>query len=78
MAGASHVLREIEDDTQTTVASFTADIEYVNYKASSFSTDPEGDNSQSTKDYLKSLTAPLTRFTKRAQPARGRQVEITT
>ena len=54
MASASYVLREIED-VRKQKGFLTADIEYVNYKASSFTTDPEGDNSQSTKDYLKSL-----------------------
>lgn len=54
MASASYVLREIED-VRKQKGFLTADIEYVNYKASSYSTDPDGDNSQSTKDYLKSL-----------------------
>jgi long-subunit fatty acid transport protein len=54
MASASYVLREIED-VRKQKGFLTADIEYVNYKASSFKTDPEGDNNQSTKDYLRSL-----------------------
>lgn len=54
MASASYVLREIED-VRKQRGFLTADIEYVNYKSSSYTTDPEGDNSQSTKDYLKSL-----------------------
>lgn len=54
MASASYVLREIED-VRKQKGFLTADIEYVNYKASSYTTDPEGDNSQGTKDYLKSL-----------------------
>lgn len=54
MASASYVLREIED-VRKQRGFLTADIEYVNYKASSYTTDPEGDNSQATKDYLKSL-----------------------
>lgn len=58
MASASYVLREIED-VRKQKGFLTADIEYVNYKASSFSTDPEGDNSQSTKDYLKSLNRAI-------------------
>ena len=58
MASASYVLREIED-VRKQKGFLTADIEYVNYKASSFTTDPEGDNSQSTKDYLKSLNKAI-------------------
>ncbi len=54
MASASYVLREIED-VRKQKGFLTADIEYVNYKASSFTTDPNGDNSQDTKDYLKTL-----------------------
>jgi hypothetical protein len=58
MASASYVLREIED-VRKQRGFLTADIEYVNYKASSYSTDPEGDNSQGTKDYLKSLNKAI-------------------
>jgi hypothetical protein len=58
MASASYVLREIED-VRKQKGFLTADIEYVNYKASSYKTDPEGDNSQSTKDYLKSLNKAI-------------------
>ena len=58
MASASYVLREIED-VRKQKGFLTADIEYVNYKASSFKTDPNGDNSQSTKDYLKSLNKAI-------------------
>lgn len=58
MASASYVLREIED-VRKQKGFLTADIEYVNYKASSYTTDPEGDNSQSTKDYLKSLNKAI-------------------
>jgi long-subunit fatty acid transport protein len=58
MASASYVLREIED-VRKQKGFLTVDIEYVNYKASSFKTDPEGDNTQSTKDYLKSLNRAI-------------------
>jgi len=58
MASASYVLREIED-VRKQKGFLTADIEYVNYKASSFFTNPDGDNSQSTKDYLKSLNKAI-------------------
>ena len=58
MVSASYVLREIED-VRKQRGFLTADIEYVNYKASSFTTDPQGDNSQDTKDYLKSLNKTI-------------------
>jgi|CXWL01.1.fsa_nt_gi hypothetical protein len=58
MASASYVLREIED-VKKQKGFLTADIEYVSYNASSFKTDQEGDNSQSTKDYLKSLNGAI-------------------
>ena len=57
MASASYVLREIED-VRKQRGFLTADIEYVNYKASSFVTD-ESDNSSSTKSYLKSLNTAI-------------------
>ena len=58
MASASYVLREIED-VRKQKGFLTADIEYVNYAASSFTTDPSGDESQSTKNYLKSLNSAI-------------------
>src|SRR5688572_13742797 len=47
MISGAYVLREIED-VRKQKGFITADIEYVNYKASSFKTDPEGDQSQGT------------------------------
>ncbi len=58
MASASYVLREIED-VRKQKGFLTADIEYVNYAASSFTTDPLGDESQATKNYLKSLNSAI-------------------
>ncbi len=58
MASASYVLREIED-VRKQKGFLTADIEYVNYKASSYTTDPESDDSQTTRDYLKSLNKAI-------------------
>jgi hypothetical protein len=58
MASGSYVLREIED-VRKQKGFLTADIEYVNYKASSYTTDPEGDDSQGTRDYLKSLNKAI-------------------
>ena len=58
MIGGSYVLREIAD-VRKQKGFLTADIEYVNYRSSSYTTDPEGDNSQSAKDYLKSLNKAI-------------------
>ncbi|MEO7922971.1 MAG: aromatic hydrocarbon degradation protein [Chitinophagaceae bacterium] len=58
MASASYVLREIED-VRKQKGFLTADIEYVNYKASSYTTDPDGDDSEETKAYLKSLNKTI-------------------
>src|SRR5213075_554251 len=60
MVSASYVLREIED-VRKQKGFLTADIEYTNYKASSYSTSSsEGaDNTQTTKDYLKSLNKAI-------------------
>jgi long-subunit fatty acid transport protein len=57
MASASYVLREIED-VRKQRGFLTADIEYVNYKASSFSRDAD-DNSSSSKTYLQSLNTAI-------------------
>ncbi|HRF19169.1 MAG TPA: aromatic hydrocarbon degradation protein, partial [Chitinophagaceae bacterium] len=65
MASASYVLREIED-VRKQKGFLTADIEYVNYKSSSYTTDPEGDDSQGTRDYLKSLNKAIDRAYKGA------------
>jgi hypothetical protein len=58
MLGGSYVLHEVED-VRKQKGFLTADIEYVNYKASSFTTNPDGDDSQSTRDYLKSLNTAI-------------------
>ncbi len=58
MIGGAYVLREVED-VRKQKGFLTADIEFVNYKASSFTTDPDGDNSEETKDYLKSLNKAI-------------------
>lgn len=54
----SYVLREVED-VRKQKGFLTADIEFVNYKASSYSTDPDGDNSEGTKAYLKELNKAI-------------------
>jgi hypothetical protein len=58
IASASYVLREVQD-VRKQKGFLTADIEYIDHKASSFTTDPNGDNSQSTQDYLKSLNKSI-------------------
>ena len=58
IASASYVLREIED-VKKQKGFLTADIEYVNYKASSFQPDTQNQNDQTTKDYLKSLNKAI-------------------
>jgi hypothetical protein len=58
MASASYVLREIQD-VRKQKGFLTADIEYVNYRSASFTTDPDGDNSSDTKSYLKSLNKTI-------------------
>lgn len=78
MIGGSYVLREIED-VRKQKGFITADFEFVNYKASSFTTDPDGDNSQSTEDYLKSLNRAIDKAYKPAFNFRvGGELKFTT
>lgn len=78
MAGASYVLREIED-VRKQKGFLTADIEYVNYKAASYTTDPEGDDSPETKAYLKSLNKAIDQAYKGAINVRaGGELKFTT
>jgi hypothetical protein len=78
MASGSYVLREIED-VRKQKGFLTADIEFVNYKASSYSTAQGGDNSQSTKDYLKSLNKAIDNAYKAALNCRvGGELKFTT
>ena len=59
IASVSYVLREIEDVTKQR-GFLTADVEYVNYKVSSFMEDEQdGLSDASTKDYLKSLNKTI-------------------
>jgi hypothetical protein len=58
MISGSYVFREVED-VRKQKGFVTADIEYTNYKASSYSTSNDGDNTQTTKDYLKSLNTAI-------------------
>ena len=54
----SYVIREIQDVSKQK-GFITADVEYVNYKASSFSPDNNTATDQSTKDYLKQLNGAI-------------------
>ncbi len=65
MLGGSYVLREVED-VRKQKGFITADIEFVNYRASSFTTDPDGDDSEATRNYLKSLNRAIDRAFKPA------------
>ena len=58
IASASYVLREIED-VRKQKGFLTADIEFINYKASSYKTDPDYDDNGLTKDYLNSLNKAI-------------------
>ncbi len=58
IASVSYVLRESQDVSQQK-GFLTADIEYVNYKASSYEPDQENMNDTFTKEYLKSLNRAI-------------------
>ncbi|MER3463445.1 MAG: hypothetical protein C4329_02550 [Chitinophagaceae bacterium] len=57
----SYVFREIQDVTKQR-GFVTADIEYVNYKASSYIDDPDNNSDQGTKDYLKQLNKAISNY----------------
>jgi hypothetical protein len=57
MVSGSYVLREIED-VRKQKGFITADIEFVNYKASSYTTDPDYDDDDS-RDYFKTLNKTI-------------------
>ena len=58
IASVSYVLREVEDVTKQK-GFLTADVEYINYKSSSFMPDEESTNDVDTKEYLKSLNKAI-------------------
>ena len=58
LVSGSYVINETEDVTRQK-GFLTADLEYVNYKASSFRVDPEMDNSQSTRNYFSELNTAI-------------------
>ncbi len=78
MGSVSYVLREIQDVTKQR-GFLTADIEYVNYKASSFHEDEENGNDQVTNDYLRSLNTAIDNAYKSAFNFRaGGELKFTT
>jgi len=78
MASGSYVLREIQDVTKQK-GFLTADIEYVNYKFSSFHADDGENTDQSTKDYLKTLNKAIDKAYKGAVNFRaGGELKFTT
>src|SRR5215467_5889080 len=77
IGSASYVLREVQD-VRNQKGFLTADIEYVNYKFSSFHAQGES-NEQSTKDYLKSVNNAIDEAYKGAVNVRlGGELKFTT
>lgn len=78
MISSSYVIREVEDITQQK-GFLTADLEYVNYRASSYKADPEQPNSSSTKAYFKNLNNAIDNAYKGALNLRvGGELKFTT
>ena len=78
IASGSYVLREIQD-VRKQKGFLTADIEYVNYKFSSFHPNDASNTDQSTKDYLKSLNKAIDKAYKSAFNFRaGGELKFTT
>ena len=57
LGSISYVLREVQDITKQK-GFLTADVEYINHKASSFKQDPD-DSSPTTKEYFKTLNRAI-------------------
>jgi hypothetical protein len=78
IASASYVLREVEDVTKQK-GFITADIEYVNYRTSSFQAEDEATSSESDLAYLESLNAAIDNAYKSAFNFRiGGELKFTT
>ncbi len=78
MGSVSYVLREIQDVSKQK-GFLTADVEYVNYKASSFHEDEENGGDQTTNDYLRSLNKAIDNAYKSAFNFRaGGELKFTT
>ena len=78
MISGSYVIREIEDVTKQK-GFLTADLEYVDYRASSYEADNEDNNRSSTKAYFKSLNNAIDNAYKGALNIRmGGELKFTT
>lgn len=78
IGSVSYVLHEIEDITRQK-GFITADVEFVNYKASSFEPDEENGYDQSTEDYLDELNDAIDKAYKSALNFRlGGELKFTT
>lgn len=78
IGSVSYVFRE-NQDVRKQRGFLTADIEYVNYKASSFFNDSENNSDQDSKDYLKTLTKAISNYYKGAFNFRvGGELKFTT
>jgi len=78
IGSASYVLREIED-VRKQKGFLTVDVEYINYKASSFHTDESNADNQETKTYLKTLNKAIDKAYKGAFNFRaGGELKFTT
>lgn len=77
IASAAYVVHEIAD-VKKQKGFLTADVEFVNYKASSYTTDP-GNDDQVSRDYLKSLNKAIDKAYKPAFNLRaGGELKFTT
>jgi hypothetical protein len=78
IGSVSYVIREIEDVTKQR-GFLTADVEYVNYKASSFSPDDQANTAEADKNYLKQLNKAVDKAYKGAFNFRvGGELKFTT
>jgi long-subunit fatty acid transport protein len=78
IGSVSYVIREIQDVTKQR-GFLTADVEYVNYKASSFSPNDENNTSEADKNYLKQLNKAIDKAYKGAFNFRvGGELKFTT
>jgi hypothetical protein len=78
IGSVSYVIREIQDVTKQR-GFLTADVEYVNYKASSFSPDDQANTADTDKNYLKQLNKAVDKAYKGAFNFRvGGELKFTT
>lgn len=78
LVSGSYVINETEDVTRQK-GFLTADLEYVNYSASSFRVDPEIDGSEPTRTYFKNLNTAIDNSFRGALNLRlGGEVKFTT